>query len=86
MYRRLGFKTFIYDNYPLVAKAKLISDDTGFESIREYSEQDFDKLAEYDQKISPYERIHLLDRALKGGQNILLKFKTYSKPNKAIFS
>ena len=86
MYGRSGFKTFIFDDYQLVAKAKLITDDTGLESIREYSEQDFDKLAEYDRKISPYDRTHLLDRALKGGQNILLKFKTYSKPNKAIFS
>ena len=55
----------------MVAKAKLITDDTGLESIREYSEQDFDKLAEYDRKISPYDRTHLLDRALKIGQNIL---------------
>ena len=66
MYGRSGFKTFIFDDYQLVAKAKLITDDTGSEYIREYSEQDFDKLAEYDRKISPYDRTHLLVRALKG--------------------
>ena len=71
MYGRSGFKTFIFDDYQLVAKAKLITDDTGLESIREYSEQDFDKLAEYDRKISPYDRTHLLDRAQKKCQNIL---------------
>ena len=86
MYGRFGFKNFIYDYYQLVAKTKLITDETGLESIREYSEQDFDKLAEYDRKISPYERTDLLDRALKSSQNILLKLKTYPKPNKAIFS
>ena len=64
MYGRLGFKTFIFDDYQFVAKAKLITDDTGLESIREYSEQDFNKLAEYDRKISPYDRTHLLDRVL----------------------
>merc|ERR1712062_484957 len=65
MYGRSGFKTFIFDDYQLVAKAKLITDDTGLESIREYSEQDFDKLAEYDRKISPYDRTHLLPFFLK---------------------
>ena len=71
MYGRSGFKTFIFDDYQLVAKAKLVKDTTGLESIREYSEQDFEKLAEYDRKISPYDRTHLLERALKSDLNIL---------------
>ena len=71
MYGRLGLKTFIFDDYRLVAKTKSITDDTGLESIRKYSEQDFDNLAEYDRKISPYDRTHLLDRALKSDPNIL---------------
>ena len=66
MYGRSGFKTFIFDDYQLVAKAKLTTDDTGLEYIRDYFEQDFEKLAEYDRKISPYDRNHLLERAFKG--------------------
>ena len=63
MYGRSGFKTFIFDDYQLVATAKPINDPTGLESIKESSENDFDKIAEYDRKLSPYDRTHLLERA-----------------------
>ena len=65
MYGRSGFKTFIFDDYQLVAKAKVITDETGLETIREASEQDLDEIAEYDRKLSPYDRTHLLELALR---------------------
>ena len=70
MYGRSGFKTFVFDDYQLVAKAKLLTDDNGLESIKEYTRQDFDQLAAYDRKISPYDRTHLLERALRDNQKI----------------
>ena len=63
MYGRSGFKTFIFDDYQLVATAKPINDPTGLESIKQSSENDFDKIAEYDRKLSPYDRTHLLEPA-----------------------
>lgn len=65
MYGRSGFKTFIFDDYQLVAKAKVITDETGLETIKEASEQDSDIIAEYDRELSPYDRTHLLELALR---------------------
>ena len=84
MYGRSGFKTFVFDDYQLVAKAKLVTDDNGLESIKEYTHQDFDQLAAYDRKISPYDRSHLLGWALKICYENFEAI-TYSKPYKAIF-
>ena len=84
MYGRSGFKTFVFDDYQLVAKAKLVTDDNGLESIKEYTHQDFDKLAAYDRKISPYDRSNLLGWALKICYENFEAI-TYSKPYKAIF-
>ena len=63
MYGRSGFKTFIFDDYQLVANAKPVMDGADLESIKESSGQDFNKIAEYDRKISPYDRTHLLEPA-----------------------
>ena len=84
MYGRSGFKTFVFDDYQLVAKAKLVTDDNGLETVREYTDKDFDRLAEYDRKISPYDRTHLLGRVLKGFYENF-KIFTCSKPYKVIF-
>ena len=65
MYGRSGFKTFIFDDYQLVAKAKVITDETGLETIKEASEQDSEIIAEYDRELSPYDRTHLLELALR---------------------
>ena len=60
MYGRSGFKTFIFDDHQLFAKPKMEPDNSGLEDITEYSKSNFEKVAKYDRKLSPYDRTDLL--------------------------
>ena len=60
MYGRSGFKTFIFDDHQLFAKPKMEPDNSGLEDITEYSMSNFEKVAKYDRKLSPYDRTDLL--------------------------
>ena len=60
MYGRSGFKTFIFDDHQLFAKPKMEPDDSGLDDIKEYSKSNFEKVADYDRKLSPYDRTDLL--------------------------
>ena len=63
MYGRSGFKTFIFDDHQLFAKPKGQPDNGGLEDIKEYSTFNFENVAEYDRKLSPYDRTELLEPA-----------------------
>ena len=63
MYGRSGFKTFIFDDHQLFSKPKMFVDKSGLEDIKEYSMSNFEKLADYDRKLSPYDRTGLLESA-----------------------
>ena len=63
MYGRSGFKTFIFDDHQLFAKPKGQPNNSGLEEIKEYSTSNFEKVAEYDRKLSPYDRTELLEPA-----------------------
>ena len=63
MYGRSGFKTFIFDDHQLFARPKGQPDKGGLQDIKEYSMSFFENVADYDRKLSPYDRTEVLEPA-----------------------